>query len=75
MSAMNTPPLPEGWALSDPTQMMHGQWYATVYHGRKMSLVLIRSDDGRWMAQNGKEWFSSATDAICHAVARAFSGD
>ena len=70
---MTAHPLPENWTLSEPTPMMHGEWFGTFYMGRRMSLVLIQSDHSRWMIQNGKGTFSSAADAINTALSRAWA--
>ena len=72
---MNTPQLPEGWELSDPTPMMHGQWYATFYHLRKTSLVLIQDTDGKWMMQNKDMTFPSAGVAISYSIMAALGSD
>ena len=66
-------PLPENWTLSEPTPIMHGQWFATFYQGRRMSLVLIEDTDGLWMIQNEGVFYQSAADAINAAVSRAWA--
>ena len=70
---MTAHPLPENWTLSEPTPMMHGEWFGTMRNGRRMPLFLIRDTDGIWMIHNGKGTFSSAADAINAAVSRAWA--
>ena len=71
---MNTE-LPEGWTLSEPTPMMHGEWFRTYFDGMEIhSLVLIRTTDGKWWPQGWDsliDMFDSARDAINAATEAA----
>ncbi len=56
--------LPEGWTLSEPTQIFHAEWFQTYFKGRPMSLVVIHDHCGKWWAQNTSLQLDSAAEVI-----------
>ncbi len=66
--------LPEGWTLSEPTQIFHAEWYRCSFNGIPVSLVLIHDLAGKWWAQNTGAQFDSAGAAILAAMERAGIG-